>query len=131
MFFREKILLVICLIAIFSVEKVHATKCFLKTDLTGIKELFPVVIKGKVTNRTPIKGREKSYLVEMQVLETIKGALEDKYMTFEEQHLAGFNNHTYQIGSIYYFPISIKPNEKIKSVHIPAPGCPSLPKIDR
>ncbi|WP_413558868.1 hypothetical protein [Bdellovibrio sp. HCB209] len=102
----------------------------MKTDLVGIKEIFPIVIKGKVVERIQMKNRDDSFLLKIQILEVVKGDLVEKYIAAEELHpgASGLGKHIYQVGDEYYFPMSQKPGEKIKSVYLPADGCPALPK---
>lgn len=120
----------LCLIATFWFEQAQATKCFAQTDLVGIKTIFPVVVKGKIIERTPLKNKRDSFLLKIQVLETVKGKLDEKYVNAEELHLSnsGLGKHIYSVGNEYYFPLSEKPGEKVQTVYLPADGCPSLPR---
>ncbi|RYZ77384.1 MAG: hypothetical protein EOP05_02000 [Proteobacteria bacterium] len=104
----------------------QANKCLRATTFEELKRDFPVVVRGKVTKRTPLD--ETSFKIEIEVIETYKGKLASKSLKATEHHYTKTNWRNHDVGVEYTF--AIRPAAKLgaQEVILPGDGCPELPK---
>ena len=112
---------------IFLVSQVQATKCLKAETLEALKDDFPVVIRGKILSKSPLKDHPESSEVKIHVVKYIKGDLKKNELKAIETHYKTFLGESYKVGKEYTFPINLKKSKPGYELIVPQKGCPKLP----
>jgi hypothetical protein len=105
-----------------------ATKCLKAQTLAELKDAFPVVVRGVVTERKKTQKSDQSLTLKIRIEKYLKGDLGLKELKATQVHVGRGLPRTYEVGKEYTFVAELKDKAGAYEVALPADGCPDLPK---
>ncbi|PIS10671.1 MAG: hypothetical protein COT73_08055 [Bdellovibrio sp. CG10_big_fil_rev_8_21_14_0_10_47_8] len=94
-----------------------------------LKKDFPIIVRGKVTERTKSTKEEDQFALKIQIQNVLHGKIKTKNLKASEIHYGKDFWRIYEVGKEYTFLIT--PKGKDYEVTLPMDGCPDLPSSDK